>query len=171
MYEIPLRLRRRRDGSLALTDGIGAVLTPDAVLKDSGLPQTHLFLYTWLNGEGARVARVEYQGETRVIRLDLANATALYEVVEDQETQTATMVALADHKGSLHSLAPEHRDGAGAALAAQGVLAQLVDFEVTEPAPIDEERAEQLAEQRAERAAADALTKARSLVAEAEEGK
>lgn len=169
MYEIPLRLRRRRDGSLVLADGIGAVLTPDAILKDQGLPQTHLFLYTWLNGEGARVARVEYQDDARVIRLNLANATAVYEVVEDQDAQTATMVALADHKGSLFDLAPEHRDGAGRALAAQGILGQLVDWNLTEPAPIDETRAEQLATQRAEKEAADALAKARALVAAAEE--
>lgn len=165
VYEIPLRLRRRRDGSMALTDAIGAVLTSDATLKDTGVPETHLFLYTWLNGEGARVARVEHKGDSRFIRLDLANATALYEVVEDQDEQTAAMVALADHKGSLNSLAPERRDGAGAALAAQGILATLVDFKLTTPTKIDEARSEQLAAGRKAREHAEAVAKAKALLA------
>lgn len=171
MTHIPLRLRRRRDGSLALTDGIGRVLTPDLTPADPVLPEEHLFIYTWLNGEGARVARVENTEQHRVIKLSLANATALYQVIEDQEEQVAIMAGQADYRGASAKLAPEDRDRAAGALAAQGILARLVEFKITKPAKINEALADQLADQRAARDAADALAKARARLASSEEGK
>ncbi len=164
MPEIPLRLRRRRDGSLCATDARGAVLTP-ADPTDSVFPKEHLFLHSWLTADGAQVARVEHTKAGRVIKLTLANATATYEVVEDHAEQVAVMVRQADHKGSMTSLPTERRGAAATALAAQGVLARLVEFKITKPAPIDEARAEQLATARVERERSEAVRAAKALLA------
>jgi hypothetical protein len=67
----PLRLRRRRDGTMALTDASGSMAKPGE------FPERHLFVWSWLAQAGAGIATVE---EAK-ITLRLANARAEYDVV------------------------------------------------------------------------------------------
>lgn len=69
---IPLRLRRRRDGSLCLTDSYGRTSG-----DDREFPQTHGFTMDWLvnNSNVARMTGDE-------ITLNMANACALYRVTD-----------------------------------------------------------------------------------------
>lgn len=160
MTNLPLRLRRRRDGSLCLTDPVGRIDGDGRVF-----PSEHLFLFGWLNGEGASVARVELTDAGRVIRLRLANAEAVYAVVEDQAEQVVTMVRLADHRGSLRALDTEHSDRVGIALARQGILGTLVDFRLSAPVKLDEAKAAQRAVECDARNRAEALARAKALLA------
>lgn len=73
--DLPLRLRRRRDGSLALTDASGAVAG-----ETRQFPPRHLFLYSWLYGEGSTVTKV---GEDSVV-LTLANGVGTYGIIEHE---------------------------------------------------------------------------------------
>lgn len=75
--EIPLRLNKRRDGSLCLTDALGRG-TGDA----REFPPVHVFGYQWVANVGSDVARIE-DGE---VTLTLANATARYRVVDEGPT-------------------------------------------------------------------------------------
>lgn len=128
---IPLRLRRRGDGTLALADANGA-LGPDREF-----PDPHLFVFTWLYGEGADVATVA-DGE---VRLTLANASAVYRVVDNPDPTTAN----------------------------QGVLGEVVSADYFDPPPIDEAKAEARAAEVAAERHAKAVADARALLA-AEEG-
>lgn len=69
---IPLRLRRRRDGTLALTDERGAVDGDGRVF-----PESHVFPASWLISSGG-VATLD--GDT--LTLTLCNASATYRIVE-----------------------------------------------------------------------------------------
>ena len=68
---IALRLNRRRDGSLCLTDAHSNPAGPDREF-----PAEHGFTYEWL-ANNADVARIE--GDT--VTVTLANATAVYRIV------------------------------------------------------------------------------------------
>lgn len=68
---IPLRLRRRRDGSLCVANIHGTV---DATTAE--FPATHAFSFDWLFANGDVVS---LDGDA--IRLDLANGRASYRIV------------------------------------------------------------------------------------------
>lgn len=69
--EIPLRLNRRRDGSLCLVDALGRASGPEREF-----PGVHVFTYEWIaTAEGAK-----FEGDNIV--LNFANGTATYEIVE-----------------------------------------------------------------------------------------
>lgn len=71
--QIPLRLNKRRDGSVVLTNHLGI---GDAA--DREFPPEHVFGYEWLATGGAELARLE--GDQVV--LTLGNGTATYEITE-----------------------------------------------------------------------------------------
>lgn len=74
---IPLRLRRRRDGSLALTDATGAI---DSDART--FPSPYVFPFSWLLGaDGRRAATFT----TDTVELELANAKATYAVKEQTD--------------------------------------------------------------------------------------
>lgn len=87
MAQIPLRLRRRRDGSLALTDAGGAIAT-----DGREFPTPHLFVFGWLYGEGSSVAKVDGDRLT----LTLANAEAVYRVVPNDDPVMANQGVLCE---------------------------------------------------------------------------
>lgn len=120
--DIPLRLRRRRDGSVALTDHRGVV---DVEVYE--VPARHLFLYSWLMGSGSSVARV-LDG---VVTVTLANATLTYEVITDEDERDAAMTSMADYKGNLRELAEADSKPVARALAAQGVVARFAKGTIT----------------------------------------
>jgi hypothetical protein len=88
---IPIRLRRRRDGSVALTDHRGVVDAPTYQL-----PREHLFTYAWLLGGGAAVATPGPPGDDRTITLSLANATAVYRVTGVDEGDRGLIATLVE---------------------------------------------------------------------------
>lgn len=70
---IPLRLNKRRDGSLVLTNAFGV-----SAAEDRAFPEVHDFGYEWLATGGAGVVQIE---NNQVI-LNLANAKAVYDIVD-----------------------------------------------------------------------------------------
>lgn len=68
---IPLRLRRRRDGTVWLVDADGRTA------GELAFPETHAFRWVWL-AQNSDIARVD---GGRVV-VTLANARAVYEIVE-----------------------------------------------------------------------------------------
>lgn len=68
---IPLRLRRRRDGTMALIDHRGVVDAPERAF-----PAEHLFNYRWLLADGAGIVALD--GEE--VRVELVNARATYRI-------------------------------------------------------------------------------------------
>lgn len=99
---IPLRLRRRRDGSLTLVDADGRWES-----HQRAFPTEHVFSHEWLLDSGA----AQYDDDDR-LTITLANARATYRVLE-------------------------HDTG--------GVSAELVDHELFDAPPIDEDRAAEIA--------------------------
>lgn len=69
---IPLRLRRRRDGTLALTDHRSAVDAPDYAV-----PAAHLFTHGWLLREAAAARAIN-----GVVTISLVNAKLTYRITE-----------------------------------------------------------------------------------------
>lgn len=132
---IPIRLRRRRDGSMALTDHRGAV---DA--ESYQAPSEHLFLYSWLMGAGSSVARV-IDG---TITVTLANASLTYQAITDEDERVQVMSAQADHRGNLLAQPEAEVRAVALALSNQGILARFVKGKVSDPPPIDEKAAESL---------------------------
>lgn len=86
-HDIPLRLRRRRDGSLALTDANGAVSG-----TDRAFPPHHFFTFLWLVGDGASVA----QTTVDTVTLTLANASAVYRITEVGDVGVSADLVSAD---------------------------------------------------------------------------
>lgn len=108
---IPLRLNKRRDGSLCLTDADGR-----AAGKDREFPTPHHFSHEWLL---ANSANATMSGDT--LQLELANARATYRITDRPQNM---------------------------------VTAELVDSELFDAPPIDEDKAAEIAAQvAAERAA------------------
>ena len=79
----PLRLRRRADGSLALTDGAGRVTGPDRAF-----PPLHVFAVSQVIGPEA-IARIDGQQ----IVVELCNARALYVIADYGETTITARLA------------------------------------------------------------------------------
>lgn len=114
---IALRLTKRRDGTYVVTDAHGSPTSPDREF-----PAVHWFQYDRLVDMGA-AARVD--GDQ--LRLELANATATYRVVRDE----AEALELLDRDPESH-------------LPPTGICVVLVDQQLTDPTPIDEEAASTL---------------------------
>jgi hypothetical protein len=148
---IPLRLRRRRDGSVALTDERGAV---DA--ETYQVPSPHLFLYSWLMGAGSTVADVR----VGAIILNLANARLVYETVTADE----------GHREAFARQINGHDDETAARMVAaftnQGHVARLVSAEAFDAPPVDEAIAAERQAERERREAAEALAAAQALIAQ-----
>lgn len=116
---IALRLERRRDGSVCVTDGHGSTTSPDREF-----PSPHGFTYDKLLELGA-----ELVGDR--VTLTLANGRAVYQIVERVPT---------------------------------GVNVELVESSLSDPPPIDEGKAAEIAAARAEREAAERLAAAQAIV-------
>lgn len=72
---IPLRLRRRRDGSLCLTDANSSVTSPDRAF-----PETHAFRFDWM-----RDNKVVSVVDGDQVKIELANGRATYRIVEGDD--------------------------------------------------------------------------------------
>jgi hypothetical protein len=146
---------------MVLTDHRGVV---DAEVYQ--VPAQHLFVYSWLMGNGSSVARV-LDG---VVTITLANATLTYEVVTDEAESLPLMVEMADYKGNLRSAPEKTANRVAQALTAQGLVARFVKGILTNPPPIDEDAAMALQQAREAREAAEALAAAQALLTSSKEG-
>lgn len=105
---IPLRLRRRRDGSLALTGANGGIDDPDREF-----PNPCLFLHTTLLDSGGAMSL----SDDRIV-VELANARAVYERVDPVDYDLSVL-------GSAKASPPS-----ADAMRAQGVFGVLVESEL-----------------------------------------
>lgn len=138
--ELPLRMRRRRDGTMVVTDHMSVVL--GAGSEYPAFPPVYTFNWDWLNGtDGSKVARVKRDDEGAPIGVSLvfANATASYDV---------TGQILKD--GNPRSLS-----------------AALTSFELLDPPPVDNKIAAKRAKEYAARDRKAATEAAKALLTEA----